>query len=233
MNNDPTSFLLCMDTAENDCSVALMCGTEVLAERVTTERYKHSEKLGHYVREVMMEANFDLANLTALVITAGPGSYTGLRVGFAMIKSLSWVSKVPIIGVETTEAIAYKVRNKSSADLYLPMMDARRLEVYTATYDTKLEKKQELRPVILSKEFFKSDIFSGKSVAIAGSGAEKCTTFPLPDSFKLLELNRTAADLAEPALRRIEQKKFEDPAYFEPIYLKEARITQSTKNILA
>lgn len=222
-----------MDTAENDCSVALTRGTKVIAERVTTERYKHSEKLGLFVKEVLTEANFDLSELSALVITAGPGSYTGLRVGFALVKSLSWVSEVPIIGVETTEAIAHTIRNKSKAGLYLPMMDARRMEVYTATYDDNLEKKQELKPVVLSDEFFLAEFFVGKKVVIGGSGAEKCGNFSLPDNFSLAEVNLRASDLAEPALRRLKEKKFENPAYFEPIYLKEARITQSTKNILA
>jgi tRNA threonylcarbamoyladenosine biosynthesis protein TsaB len=230
MKNTPP-LLLCIDTTEKSCSACVARGSVELARRRTDETYKHSETLGPFVRDLLLEAGLELGDLSGIVINKGPGSYTGLRVGFAFAKALSFASGVPILGVNALEALADNQANKMDFDLCLPMMDARRMEVYTAVYDQNLKEIEPPHPLVLDQEFFDREVFRGKSVAIVGSGAAKTTHFKLAENFLSETIDNDASYLIKPGIKRIQEGKVEDTAYFEPLYLKEARITQPKQTL--
>jgi len=225
--NQKEPLLLCFDTTEKSCTACIASGREIVAERATHETYKHSEMLAPFIREMLDELNLKPDELNGIVINKGPGSYTGLRVGFALAKAIGYASEVPIFGVSGLEALAAAAIEKTGGDTFVSMIDARRMEVYSATYDQRLREISSPRPVLLDDDFFEKPVFrdAGKVVAV-GSGADKLGQLNgMPEHWEVIQLLSEAKQLAGPGLERYHRGESEDSAYFEPLYLKEARIT--------
>lgn len=220
-------LLLCFDTSDKSCTACIVSGREIVAERETHETYKHSEMLAPFIREMLDQLTLEPADLSGIVINKGPGSYTGLRVGFALAKAIGYASGLPIYGVSGLEALASKAIEKTGADLFVPMIDARRMEVYSAIYDHRLREIHPPRPVILDDEFLKKPVFRDvRKVVAVGSGANKLRQLSgMPEHWEVMELQNEARQLTGPGLERHHRGESEDIAYFEPLYLKEARIT--------
>lgn len=223
--------ILCLETAGLSCSVCLANEKGVLYERVESTPYKHSEILAPFVDEILKEAGLEVSELSAIVINKGPGSYTGLRVGFSLVKALAYSCGVPLIGVSGLEGLAWSALEKNEFDLCVPMLDARRMEVYLAIYDSTLKTVEEPRPQVLNETYFSHSRFMEKNVLLTGNGIEKLSSFSLPANITLTEGHLKATNLISPGLRALKDDRTENAAYFEPLYLKEARITTSNKTL--
>lgn len=228
------ALLLCLETATTVCSVALAKDRKVLALREVNQGYTHSENLTVFTDQVLKEAGCSFAELDAVVVSKGPGSYTGLRIGVSAAKGFCFALDKPLIAVNTLRSMAYGVRSTMDPSIALseekttgngillcPMIDARRMEVYCAFYDLD---NNEIRPTsaeIIAADSF-SDLLEDNKVIFFGDGSSKCRqTLTHPNAVFLDNAFPSAAYLVQLAEDKFQDKKFEDVAYFEPYYLKD------------
>ena len=145
-------YLLHIETSSTNCSVAISNDDKLIAKKESNNGYTHAENLHLFIEDIIKQCDLQIHDLNAISISSGPGSYTGLRIGYSAAKGLSYALKIPIITVETLKALSFKVINIVKKDaLYCPLIDARRMEVYTVSYDYHLNETLPLRPVILNE----------------------------------------------------------------------------------
>lgn len=219
--------ILLIETATQVCSAAVSDGGSIVVLKESREQLSHSEQLSLFIQEVMQGAGLEFGHLDAVAVSMGPGSYTGLRIGVSAAKGVCYAMDKPLIGINTLESLANGLilTNKvhlSPTDLICPMIDARRMEVYMALFDTKGQNVKETEAVILDAETF-LDLPESQLIWVIGDGASKCSSlFADRPNIKLLDnfLPSTTflASLAEEAFKRGD---FADTAYFEPFYLKD------------
>lgn len=218
------SCILHIETATNVCSVAVSQNKELIYYREETEGPSHSSLLGVFVDEAVKELRAKSINLDAVAVSSGPGSYTGLRIGVSEAKGLCYGLNIPLIAIETLKVMAYRVSQESKLDatiLLCPMLDARRMEVYDAMYDSNLNKIKETAADIVDESTFANWLSKGK-VAFFGSGADKCKeVIGSADAIFLDDIYPRAKDMVELAEIAFEKNDFADVAYYEPFYLKE------------
>lgn len=216
------SNILCIETATPLCSVALWKEEKVAILKELDEFNSHSEVLTSFIADVLTEGDLKVKELDAIAVSNGPGSYTGLRIGAATAKGLSFASGVPIITVDTIESLAVALQKRNQqADFFAPMIDARRMEVYTTIYGKNLKTIQSLSPVILDEANW-NVFFENKILAIGGTGARKAKEyFNNKNVLFDQDIKCSAAHLGALAQVQLEKKNFADLAYFEPNYLKE------------
>jgi tRNA threonylcarbamoyladenosine biosynthesis protein TsaB len=216
------SFLLHIETATTVCSVAVSEGESVLATREFDEGYTHAENLHVFVRQTLEQLNLEPRNLDAVCVSRGPGSYTGLRIGSAAAKGLCFSLGIPLISVDTLRLMAGMAASLAEADLYVPMIDARRMEVYTASFNRDLSMYSETEALIVTEESLTR--YAGhKSVCFFGNGLDKCRPLliPLRNASFVEEVKPFARFMPQLAFAKYRDGKFEDVATFEPYYLKE------------
>lgn len=205
--------ILCIETSGTNCSVALVSSEGIVNEREERgEGYIHAERLHVLMTDLLKDQN----KLVAVAVSKGPGSYTGLRIGVAAAKGLCFALDIPLIGIETTLHMAAGARERNPEHaFYVPLIDARRMEVYSATYDQHLKEVSETKALIIEEgcSFFPSNAL------FFGDGATKCKPF-LEGTF-LDAVYPKAGDMRQIAFERFENNQFEDTAYFEPFYLKD------------
>lgn len=222
-------LILCLETATPICSVALVNNGEVLCLRESKAGNDHSALLTLFVKEVMTSVSLDLGSLDAIAVSKGPGSYTGLRIGVSAAKGYCYALDKPLIAIPTLQAMANgmskqmkKVGLKERSLLFCPMIDARRMEVFSAVYNVGNQCIREVEAEIISEESF-SAFLQENTLLFFGTGAEK--TEPLlgnhPNARFDREFQHSAANLAGIAEDKYIKKEFEDVAYFEPFYLKD------------
>lgn len=216
--------ILCFDTTTEICSVALTNGGKVLAYRENTDGHSHAKTLLPFIEEVLKEAGRKPEEIDAIALSMGPGSYTGLRIGTSTAKGLCYSLDKPLIAVPTLQIIASGAQNEESfADdtLFCPLLDARRMEVFTALYDMQLAEKKGVEAVVVNEETF-TELLKGQKVVFCGNGAEKCK--PLyennPNAI-FVSSPISARAMASIALDKFLNKQFEDVAYFDPLYGKD------------
>ncbi len=212
--------ILCIETATTNCSVTLSVDGSVIAFREdNSKKYSHAERLHVYISEIMKEAKEKGVKLDAVAVSKGPGSYTGLRIGVSTAKGLCFAWDLPLIAIPTLQTLALKSSNRS--EYIVSMLDARRMEVYSAVYDSNSEEIRETRAEILQEDSFTKYLEKGK-VNFIGNGVEKFMEIcdHSNASFEKDELpsSKQMAALAE---KFFQQSQFEDVAYFEPYYLKD------------
>ena len=223
MNNN----ILLIETATDACSAAITDGNGIISSYRTSEPKSQASGLAPMIQKVMNEAGLSAKELSAVAVSSGPGSYTGLRVGVSTAKGICFGAGLPLIAVETLEAIACKILGSTdiSADtLIIPMIDARRMEVYTALFDSSGHRISDTKAVILEPDTFAGKISEYGHLIFTGDGAEKYRQVINPeylDRCTFIASHPDAAYMAEPACRAYKEKRFEDVAYFEPFYLKE------------
>ncbi|MBL7923121.1 MAG: tRNA (adenosine(37)-N6)-threonylcarbamoyltransferase complex dimerization subunit type 1 TsaB [Bacteroidia bacterium] len=224
MTKEP--LLLLLETATGVCSVALSRGAEVLAIRTSSTERAHASMLTVYIRELMQETGHALKDLDAVVVSRGPGSYTGLRIGVAVAKGICFTLDKPLIAIDTPLAMASQYlaehRTVLHADTVLvPVIDARRMEVYGAALNMQLNYLEGIRAEILHPGSFIIDRNSPH--VLFGDAAEKCVEVYKGETFVKVDtaFNLSAQGLLQPALPACSRQQFEDIAYFEPYYLKE------------
>ena len=220
-------MILCLETATPVCSVALNEACCTLALRETEGQNAHSEKITNFIREAMETAKIDYRQLDAVAVSKGPGSYTGLRIGVSTAKGICYAADLPLMAIDTLEAMAYGMKEKLSSqitenDLLIPMIDARRMEVYAAIFDAKLNKIQDTAALVIDENSFE-ELQKDHHLWLFGDGAPKLKkVFEDQTNISIIEGFKPSAafmrPLAEKALR---EKDFVDVAYFEPFYLKD------------
>jgi tRNA threonylcarbamoyladenosine biosynthesis protein TsaB len=212
--------ILCLETATTNCSVAISVDGKIKAIREeNNQKFSHAEKLHVFIDEVLNEAKIDKKQLTAIAVSKGPGSYTGLRIGVSAAKGLCFALNIPLISTLTLEVLAQQV--KQDAHYIIPMLDARRMEVYSAVYNSEKKQIRETKAEIIDENSFKDYLKDGKTIFI-GDGAIKfeeiCkhkNAIFQNDSFP------SSAEMGSLAEAKYKIGDTEDVAYFEPFYLKE------------
>lgn len=220
-------MILCLETATPVCSVALNDGCCTIALRETERQNAHSEKITNFIREVMEVAKIDYKQLDAVAVSQGPGSYTGLRIGVSTAKGICYAADLPLMAIDTLEAMANGMKMKLGSqiadnDLLIPMIDARRMEVYTSVFDAQLNRINDTAALVIDEHSFE-DLCCDHHLWLFGDGAPKLSKlFENHPNISIVEGFRPSAaymlPLAEKALR---EQKFVDVAYFEPFYLKD------------
>jgi len=224
------AIILNIETATEVCSVNLARDGEILVEKESLEGLNHSRLLTVFIEEIFRENNFEPAQLDAVAVSKGPGSYTGLRIGVSVAKGLCYSLGIPLIGVGTLDALGkYAAQNwenyiqgiENAEDvLFCPMIDARRMEVYTTLFNSKGEKIEPVSAKIIDENSFQ-EYLNQYSVLFFGNGAEKCKpALTHPNVVFSGPLKASARFMINLAEEKYNNNDFEDVAYFEPFYLK-------------
>ena len=232
-------MVICIETATNLCSVALCNSSGVITLKESNDFKSHASMLTVFIEEALKETGIMIRELEAVAVGKGPGSYTGLRIGVSVAKGIAYGGSIPLIGIDTTLSMFGGMAGKVEAitgdeenTLFCPMIDARRMEVYNAIYDSHGKKEKEISADIIDENSF-ADIPESKKIIFFGDGASKCrevikrNNIYFADNFRI-----SASHMQKPVYQAIENKKFEDVAYFEPFYLKDFITTIPRKNIL-
>ncbi len=217
-----------LETASTNCSVSIYEGQELRALREDpSPEYTHGELLHVFMEEALKEAGLQPFELDAVAVSKGPGSYTGLRIGVAAAKGLCFALDLPLIAVPTLESMAVQVDIESG--VCVPMLDARRMEVYAAVFDADGREVAPTRAEIVTENSFASWAAAGP-VHLLGNGAGKCRGVLTHPNFHFhTEIQPSARELGLLAAERYEIGQIEDLAYFEPFYLKDFIVTKKKK----
>ncbi len=222
MKDNP--LLLHIETATEICSVALSEGDKIVSVCDNSDGNSHSKNLLPFIDKIMKEANRELKELDGVVVSIGPGSYTGLRIGVSTAKGIAYSLQIPVITVGTLEGIANGCRSQI-ADLsslqIVPMIDARRMEVFAARYDADMNLIDDVAAVIVEEDSY-AELLSKQRVVFCGNGMPKCKELLSRfENAQFAEFPISAKFMLPTALKKWETEDFADVAYFEPFYLKE------------
>lgn len=233
-------LILNIETSSDTCSVALSNDKEILGHIESSGINDHSANLTVFIEKIMAGSGLSLEKLDAVSVSKGPGSYTGLRIGVSVSKGICYGAQKPLIGIGTLEIMAAgaldhqdvsKIVTSNEGVLLCPMMDARRMEVYTALYDTRLNQVCGTKAELLSENTFKDYLCSHK-IIFFGNGAEKFRNInPGENAVFVSGIKPSAVYMKKLSYSALMQKKFEDTAYFEPFYLKDFVATIPKKKI--
>ena len=229
------SCFLNIETSTTICSVALSTDGELLFEKSSFEGPSHAALLGTYVEEALFTLKEKGKKLDAVAVSSGPGSYTGLRIGVSAAKGLCFGLDIPLISIHTLDIIAataIKQNGGASDCLYCAMLDARRMEVYAAIYDSSLQVVRETMADIVNSETYASYLEKGK-VCFFGNGAAKCRSTITSENAVFIEnIHPLAVNMIPLSEQAFATGHFEDVAYFEPFYLKEFQATIAKNKVL-
>lgn len=222
-------FILCLETSAKACSVAVGQGDRCMVYKEITEAFKHSQKITLLIQEALDEAGITVKDLNAVAISAGPGSYTGLRVGTSCAKGLCFATDIPLIAVPTLDLIVRPYLNHE-ADIYIPMIDARRMEVYYNMYDSQGAPLSQTDNLILEQGSFEEK--NDKKLLFCGDGAHKVAEVIQHPDYDIESSYPKAKHMVPLAFHRYKTQEFEDIAYYAPFYFKPPNITKSKKSLL-
>lgn len=227
-----SSLRLCIETTGPVCSVAIATGGELLALQEITEPFQHASQITLLINQCLRSADISKNDLQAVVLSEGPGSYTGLRVGASAAKGICYGQNIPLIGVNTLLALASAMLEKAkdlNPLLLCPMIDARRMEVFTALYDRDLNEILPPGAFTLTKSF--TDIIDkrGEYVVFGGDGAQKFMDNFEGERYEYCSIRPSAAYLIKLSESKFQNKEFSDITFFKPQYLKPPHITTPKK----
>ncbi|WP_396152040.1 tRNA (adenosine(37)-N6)-threonylcarbamoyltransferase complex dimerization subunit type 1 TsaB [Flavobacterium sp.] len=216
-------YILNIETSTKNCSVALAKDGETLVSREIAEMgYSHAEKLHVFIEEILTEANIQFSELDAIAVSQGPGSYTGLRIGVSAAKGLCYALNIPLIAVDTLEILASQISIEKG--LIVPMIDARRMEVYAAIFDKNHQKIREIKAEILTVDSFSA---WNETIYFVGDSSQKAKIILQKENFIFVEnvIYPSAKQMTKKSYTFFTNNRFEDIAYFEPFYLKDFMIS--------
>ena len=219
------TYILNIETATKNCSVALAKdGKTMLCKEIAEEGYSHAERLHVFIEEIIKEAGITFKELSAIAVSQGPGSYTGLRIGVSAAKGLAYALNIPLIAVDTLQTLASQVT--ISSGFIVPMIDARRMEVYSAIFSPNFENKRTVQAEIIDESSF-NDL--EEIVYFVGDCADKCKTVLTKKNFIFLEEIKypSAKEMSFLSFEKYKISNIVDVAYFEPYYLKDFMVTSS------
>ena len=221
------NYILNIETSTKNCSVSIAKdGTTIICNEIAEEGYSHAERLHVFIEKSLQQAGITFSDLSAVAVSQGPGSYTGLRIGVSAAKGLCFALGIPLLAVDTLKILASQAKVESG--LLVPMLDARRMEVYSAVFRTDLHNERETLAEIITEHSFED--FDQK-VYFVGDCADKCKAILTKENFIFLE------DVKYPSANQMSLLSYEkfkvgetvDVAYFEPFYLKDFMITTAKK----
>ena len=231
MEKEP--YLLSLETSTDVCSVAISQGNELLSIRNTSESFSHSEVITLFIIDCLKEAQLNVSDLSAVCVSQGPGSYTALRIGASTGKGICFAQSIPLIAVNSLEALAYPVHKEFSGAVVIPMLDARRNEVYMQVYDQDFNLLEDSKAQILDESTFETyGHFRDQSIVFCGNGAKKAKDLVDVSHGTFIDSKCNAQYIAELGRMKYHQKSFENLSYYEPFYLKAPNITVQKKNLL-
>lgn len=229
------SCILHIETSTTVCSVAVSLDSDIIFKQEEFEGPSHAVLLGVFVDEALSFIDSRGIPLDAVAVSCGPGSYTGLRIGVSMAKGVCYGRELPLIAVPTLKLLTVPVLLSEELPedaLLCPMIDARRMEVYSAIYDRSLEVKKDISADIIDENSY-IEFLDKHPVYFFGDGAAKCKeTITHPNAHFIDNIHPLAQMMAPLASRSLFNEDFVDVAYFEPFYLKEFVATKPKKNIL-
>ncbi len=214
------AIILNIETATKNCSVALSNDDNLLSlKEYAGEGYSHAEKLHVFIDEIIKENKLNYNEIDAIAVSMGPGSYTGLRIGVSTAKGLAYALQIPLIAVSTLEHLAYKIKAKDA--FIIPVLDARRMEVYSAIFNEDYTKIRDVKAEIVEANTY--DYFlDKKSTYFVGDAVPKLKdVIQHPNAMFSTQLFPSAKEMIKPAFQKYQNSDFEDVAYFEPFYLKD------------
>ena len=233
------ALILNIETSTEVCSAALSRDGVVINLKESTDGQNHAKLLTIYIKELLVDSNITADQLDAIAVSGGPGSYTGLRIAVSVAKGICYASHLPLIAITSLEAMAqYVIRNienihpdKSRQLLFCPMIDARRMEVYTSFYDSKGIQIRGIQADIIDHQSYLGYL-ENYSVLFFGNGASKCReAISHPNAIFINDIGTSASHMVVLSERNFQSRNFADVAYYEPFYLKDFIATIPVKNI--
>ena len=223
------SLILCIDTSTDVCSVALAKDGVPVCVKEERGGYSHAALLTVFIEQIFQLPEWDMKKLDAVAISKGPGSFTGLRVGTSVAKGLCYGLDLPLIAVDTLKGLAFQCHKQLDKQLveipdktmFIPMIDARRMEVYTAFYGTDFSQIKEVHAKIIAENSFEELLSDYDKLYIFGNGSEKCRD--ILEHEKIIPVSAcytSASNIAYFAHQKFREKNYENLAYYEPFYLK-------------
>ena len=224
------AWILNIETSTHVCSVSLSRDGELIAIKESSEDKSHARLLTLYIQEILDSHKIGVSSLDAIAVSKGPGSYTGLRIGVSTAKGLAYGAGIKLIGINSLQALtqavmrdySHKITSGNTDDILLcPMIDARRMEVYTALYTTANQPVKDTSAIIINPDTF--DTYTDKyKLWLFGTGAGKCREIIDHPSIRFLDdIEPSAKNMIELSELAFKEQQFEDVAYFEPFYLKD------------
>lgn len=220
-------YILNIETSTKNCSVSIAKeGKTIICKEIAEEGYSHAERLHIFIEESLKEAGLAYKDLSAIAVSQGPGSYTGLRIGVSAAKGLCFALDIPLIAVDTLKVLASQAT--ISNGLIVPMIDARRMEVYSAVFNAEYEKLRDVQAEIINEDSFEN---LQETIYFVGDCAEKCKAVLTKENFVFLEGIKypSAKEMSALSFDKYKKSDIVDVAYFEPFYLKDFLITTSKK----
>ena len=223
--------IILIETSTALCSAAICDASGIICSRRSDEPRAHASKTAVFVQEMLSECGWRVADCDAVCVSKGPGSYTGLRVGVSSAKGLCFGADIPLLSVSTPEVLVWQAIEggclPEGCTAILPVIDARRMEVYTALYGPDGSSRGEIAPVVVDEGSF-AEAFAEGPVLVIGDAADKCRILPAAG---FVQTCPEAVAMRIPALERFAAGNFEDLAYFEPLYIKQFVATVSRKKL--
>jgi tRNA threonylcarbamoyladenosine biosynthesis protein TsaB len=234
------AYILCIETSTSVCSVALTYDGKIVAARQENEGNSHANRLTVLIEQLFEDSGvpIEISDIDAVAVSSGPGSYTGLRIGVSAAKGICFALDKSLIAIPSLATLAWPVVQKNvlgNADKdswFCPMIDARRMEVYTAMFDINMQQKRETSADIINEASYR-DILAQRKVFFFGNGAGKCrNSLAHPNAVFPQDEGPLARNMASMAYDTWKSKDFKDVAYFEPFYLKDFIATVPKKKVL-
>ena len=221
------NYILNIETATKNCSVSIAKdGKTIVCNEIAEEGYSHAERLHVFIEQSLKEVGITYKDLAAIAVSQGPGSYTGLRIGVSAAKGLCFALGIPLIAVDTLQSLAAQATIENG--LIVPMLDARRMEVYSAVFSTNLESQRNILAEVITEDSFQE---YNETLYFVGDCADKCKEVLTKSNFVFLEEIKypSANQMSALSYQKYSKEDFVDVAYFEPYYLKDFMITTSKK----
>lgn len=213
-------YILNIETATTNCSVSLSNkGETVILKEDYNDNYSHAERLHLYIDDVLKEAKISISELQAIAVSKGPGSYTGLRIGVSAAKGLCFAADKPLISISTLKALAHQIETEEG--VIVPMLDARRLEVFSAIFDSDYNQVRDTQAQVLDENSFKEYLDEGKVFFVGNGVAKTKELISHPNAVFIENKLPSANEMSQLAFAKYKKSDIEDVAYFEPYYLKD------------
>ena len=212
-------IILNIETATKNCSVAIAKdGKTIVCKELATENFSHAEKLHVFIEQILAESNVQFSELNAIAVSQGPGSYTGLRIGVSSAKGFSYALNIPLIAVDTLQLLAKQISIANG--IILPMIDARRMEVFSAMYDSNYNQIRATQAEIIDESSYKE---ISETIHLVGDGIGKFTNTLTDEKFVFHNkvVYPSAKEMSALSFEKFQNSDFVDVAYFEPFYLKD------------
>ena len=228
------SSILLIETSTALCSVALAIDGQVVATRESDQARSHAAMTTPFIKELLDSRGMLATDLDAVCVSAGPGSYTGLRVGVSTAKGICFATGIPLLSVDTLEILYHQARESGlipeGCRYVIPLLDARRMEVYTAVFSPDGQRLTEIGSRVIDADSFRQERAEGP-VLFIGDGAAKCSETLMGPQTRFVQTFPHASAMLRPAMRDFEAGRFRDTAYFEPFYLKDFVATVSRRKL--